>query len=56
MRAGNRTATTMDSLWRAACAEANAQEFTHIPPLHAAFMKEARQIIEAALRQEQGHD
>ena len=51
MRRGLRKPTTLDALWRAACAEANAREFAGtIPALHAAFMTDARRIIKTALR------
>lgn len=53
---GERTRTTFDALWQAACAEANAAEFeSSIPELHRAFMAEARRIIKAAAeRQRRG--
>ena len=53
---GERTRTTFDPLFRAACAEANAAEFqSSIPELRRAFMAEARRIIEAAAeRQRRG--
>ena len=49
---GERSPTTFDALHSAACAEANAAEFEGIPQLHAAFMADARRIVEAALRAE----
>ncbi len=49
---GERSAMTLDALWAAACHEANAQEFAAIPKLHDAFIADAREIIEQALREE----
>ena len=49
---GHRTTTSLDALWRAACCEANAQEFSDIPDLHDDFMSDARRIVEEALRSE----
>ena len=50
LRAGDRTRTTFDPLWRAACEEANAREFAHIPALHRICMWKAARIIREAAR------
>ncbi len=51
---GERTPTTLDALYRAACAEANAREFEGIPALWRGFMEESRTIIAEAIREEGG--
>ena len=45
LRRGERTPTTFDALWQAACCEANAQEFEFIPELHERFLQDAQAII-----------
>ena len=47
-----RSETTLDALLRAACEEASAQEFEHIPRLHNRFMNGARRIIREAAKRE----
>ncbi len=56
LRAGQRTATTFDALWRAACAEANAREAEAmgLPGLAVAFQRDARAIIIAESRRQRG--
>jgi hypothetical protein len=53
LRSGQRTVYTFDPLFRAACAEANALEFSHIPELARACQETAREIIADALREQQ---
>ncbi len=50
LRAGERTRTTFDPLWAAACSEASAGEFLSIPELHDALMRDAARIIREAAR------
>ena len=45
LRRGERTSTTFDALWRAACHQANAREFENIPELQARFLEDAQRII-----------
>jgi hypothetical protein len=53
IRAGRRNRNTFDSLWEAACAEANAREFEDVPELHRKFMEDARRIVTRTLSQRQ---
>jgi hypothetical protein len=53
LAAGQRTTTTFDPLWRAACAEAAALEFASIPELAQAYLADARRIIREAVREQQ---
>ena len=50
LRRGERTTTTLDPLWAAACSEASAREFLSIPELHDALMRDAARIIREAAR------
>jgi hypothetical protein len=52
LSAGTRTCTTFDPLWRAACAERWAGEFTSmsLPFLAESSLAQARRIIAAALK------
>jgi hypothetical protein len=43
-----------DALWKAACAERTAQEFSDLPTLHDHFMRDAERIIDDALRRLEG--
>jgi hypothetical protein len=45
LRAGQRTATTLDVLWRAACLEASALESTGTPGTAARYLAEARRLL-----------
>ena len=49
---GERAPGVIDALYRAACYEANAIEFAHIPELHDGFMADARRIVQQALREQ----
>jgi hypothetical protein len=50
LAAGSRTTTTFDDLWRAACAEAWAEELAHTPGIAASHRRIARAIIRRAAR------
>lgn len=54
LAAGERTATTFDALWRAACAEANALEANAagLPRLAAGFLADAREIVHAEIKRQ----
>ena len=52
LAARERTKTTFDVLWRAACREATALEFAAIPQLAASCLADAKRIILAARRQQ----
>lgn len=54
LRAGQRTPTTFDALWRAACEEANALEAhaAGLPGLALGFQHDARAIIRAEIRRQ----
>ncbi len=55
---GERTRTTFDAVWRAACAEANAAEAfsAGVPGLAGDFLADARSIIrKAAAEQQRAH-
>lgn len=56
LAAGERTATTCDPLWRAACAEANAAEAdaNGLPQLAHAFRREAYGIVTEAAKRRRG--
>ena len=47
LTAGERTITTFDPLWRAACEEMNALEAAS-PELAGSYLREARRIVRAA--------
>ncbi len=49
LKAGTRTTTTSDALWRAACEEMNACE-APTPGLQASYRREAAHIIRRAAR------
>jgi len=53
LRRSERTRFTFDWLWRAACAEAWAEELVHLAPdLAARFRKEAQRVVQEAAREE----
>jgi hypothetical protein len=56
LAAGERTRTTFDALWRAACEEANALEAAAagLPQLAQGFQQEAYRIITAAAKRRRG--
>jgi hypothetical protein len=50
---GRRHLLRLDALWRAACAETNAIEFTRdrLPKIAATFMEEAKRIVASARKE-----
>jgi len=56
LAAGERTPTTFDALWRAACEEANALEAhaAGLPGLAVAFLVDAREIIHDEIERQRG--
>jgi hypothetical protein len=52
LAAGERTRSTFDALWRAACADMNALESAAIPHLATAYRQEAQRILTDAVKRE----
>ena len=50
LRAGKRTPTDFDALWRAACEEATAAEHTAFPEVRATYLARADTIIRDAMK------
>ncbi len=50
LKAGARTPTTFDALWKAACLEMNAIESQGAPRIAAAYRAEALAVLRAAAR------
>jgi hypothetical protein len=51
---GERGKHQHDPLWRAACCEVTAQDFADIPLIHDGCMRDAREIIVEAAREQRG--